>query len=280
MRDRKTVGSPTTFTFATVFAGLFLAMAGCGRSAPWSRPPGPTIQIPADLGDSGYREPPQPRSAVRGPNGVVVQLSGQALPGAIVRLASPRGQHEEVQADASGAWSLTAPPGAAAIYGLSQDSGGRRDQAQGYLAVLPSGSPAAAELRSGAGALSLAAPIRRPAISAIDYDGTGAAVVSGWAVAGQALRVMIDGTMVDEGATGADGRFFLSLPKPLARGAHTVQVLSPGGGAQADVDVSPPPPFAGALHASRRGAGWRLDWTTPTGGVQTTELVALQGPAH
>lgn len=271
--------SPKTFTVA-IIAGLLMTLAGCGRSAPWSRAPGPATQAQADAGDSGYRDPPQVRGVARGPAGAIVLVSGQALPDAKVRLASPAGQHIDVQADAAGAWTLTAPAAGASLYGLSQETQGRRDQAQGYLAVLPSGSPAAAVLRSGAGAVTLDPPVQWPSIAAIDYDGTGAAIVSGWAAAGQPLKVLIDGTAVEEGAAGADGRFFLSLPKPLATGVHVVQVLGPRGAAQVNVDIAPPAPLAGVLRASRRAGGWRLDWTTPSGGVQTTELFAPQEPAH
>jgi hypothetical protein len=38
--------------------------------------------------------------------------------------------------------------------------------------------------------------------------------------------------------------------------------------------------FAGVLRATRRGTGWRLDWTTPSGGVQSTVLFAQQGSAY
>jgi hypothetical protein len=220
------------------------------------------------------------RGVAREPGRATVVLSGQALPGAQVRLASPAGQHVEAQADSAGAWTLTAPATGAAIYGLSQQAEGRRDQAQGYLAVLPSGSPAAAVLRSGAGAVTFNPTAARPAITAIDYDGTGAAIVSGWAAARQPLKVSVDGAVVDEGAAAADGRFFLSLPKPLAAGTHAVQVMGPVGAAQVSVDIAPSAPLAGVLRASRRGAGWRLDWATPSGGVQTTELFAPREPAH
>jgi hypothetical protein len=219
------------------------------------------------------------RRAQRSPGGDVV-LSGQALPGATLQLASPDGRHEQTEADESGAWTLTAPPGGPAIYGLSQAFGGRRDQAQGYLAILPSGEPAAAELRSGAGAISLARVVHKPAIGAIDFDSAGAAVVSGWAGANQPLRVLIDGVSVEEGAAAADGRFFLSLPKPLAAGVRSVTVVASSGAAGVSVDVNPAAPFNGVLHASRHGANWRLDWVTPSGGVQSTELYALAEPGR
>ncbi|HVY34985.1 MAG TPA: hypothetical protein VG960_11265 [Caulobacteraceae bacterium] len=264
-----------TAVLAAIVLASF-ALNGCGRSAPWTRTASPVDTPAADADDSGYREPPQVKGAQREPGGAVV-LTGQALPGATVRLASPDGRAEQTTADASGAWSLTAPRGGAAIYGLSQEVGGRRQQAQGYLAVLPHGEPAAAVLRSGAGAVALARGSARPAITAIDFDGTGAAVVSGWAGSSQPLKVLVDGTSVDEGTSGPDGRFFLSLPKPLGAGMRSVQVVSPTGATRVGADVSPPPVFTGVMHAVPRGAGWRIDWSTPTGGIQSTELFALTG---
>jgi hypothetical protein len=266
------------FAFAAVLAALILAAAACGRSAPWStKAGGPTAS--ADASNSGYREPPQVRRAARDPDGAVV-FSGVALPGASVRLASPDGRQAGAVADSAGAWSLAAPPGGPAIYGLSQEAGGRRDQAQGYLAVLPYGEPAGAELRSGAGAVSLAPATGKPTIAAIDFDGTGAAVVSGWALANQPLRVLVDGVSVDEGAAGRDGRFFLSLPKPLASGLRKLQIAGPDGGTEVSIDIGPAPAFAGVMRASRHGSSWRLDWITPSGGVQSTVLFSLQEPGR
>ncbi len=264
---------------AAVLASLVVALTGCGRSAPWTRAAGPPAPPPADAGDSGYREPPQVRRAQRGSDGAVI-LSGQALPGATLRLASPDGRHEQTQADDSGAWALMAPPGGPAIYGLSQDLGGRRDQAQGYLAVLPSGEPAAVELRSGAGAISLARPVHKPVITAIDFDSADAAVVSGWAGANQPLRVLIDGVSVEEGMAEADGRFSLSLPKPLAGGVRSVKVICPTGEADVSIDVTSAAAFNGVLHASHDGASWRLDWVTPSGGVQSTQLYETAEPGR
>jgi hypothetical protein len=91
---------------------------------------------------------------------------------------------------------------------------------------------------------------------------------------------VIDGVAVDEGAAEADGRFFLSLPKPLVMGLRTVQVVSPTGAAKVSLDVSPAPVFSGVLHAAQHGAGWRLDWATPSGGVQSTELYPASEPGR
>jgi hypothetical protein len=251
-----------------------LALTGCGRSAPTGQS---SSQPTAAADDSGYRQPPNVSQAVRAQGGTVV-LSGRALPDATVRLASPDGRGQETAADSSGGWSLAVKSDGPAIYSLSQEADGRRDHAQGYVAVLPHGAPAAV-LRSGAGAVSLAGAPGRPQILAVDFDGSGATVVSGWAAPGKALRVLVDGVAVNEGAAGPSGRFFLALPKPLTPGTRTVRVAAPDGSAdEVALDVSQAAPLAGVLHAAARGSAWRLDWMTPAGGGQSTVLFAPSGP--
>ena len=66
----------------------------------------------------------------------------------------------------------------------------------------------------------------------------------------------------------------------LEAGAHALRVIGASGAAEVNLDIAPPAPFAGVLRASRRGAGWRLDWTTPSGGIQTTELFGPREPTH
>ena len=69
------------------------------------------------------------------------------------------------------------------------------------------------------------------------------------------------------------GRFTLSLTQPLASGDHTIQVAVEGGEYLVRVGVSPAPPLTGGpLRAERLERGWRADWMTPGGGVQTTVL--------
>jgi hypothetical protein len=199
------------------------------------------------------------------------------MPSSLVRMVSPAGARVETTADGSGAW--TAPLGPVsepALYRLASESGGRRVEAEGLVAVLP-GAPIVALLRAGAGA-----EVQEPAaetlrILAVDYDGGGGAVVSGRARAGAPVRIMVDGQPGLEGAAGGDGRFSLSLPKPLAPGPHRLQASTPQAVAAVDVVVSPPePPKDGPYRAVADRSGWRIDWTTAGGGAQTTLLL---GPA-
>ncbi len=256
-----------------VLIALALTLGACGRSAPWAPAAVSSVAQSPDAGDDGgYRPPPRLTKAVRLPDGQVA-LSGLGLAGAAVRLASPNGPAQEAQVDGSGEWTVTVGARAPAIYGLSQQADGRRDQAQGYQLVLPGAGLVAAELRSGSAVRTLPpSPLGPLRLDAVDIDGSGAAVVSGWAAPGQAVHVMIDGAPVDEGAANAAGRFLLALPKPLAPGAHAVRVASQSGAAQARLEVTPPAPFSGPLHAAPFGSGWRVDWMTPAGGVQTTYL--------
>jgi hypothetical protein len=135
-----------------------------------------------------------------------------------------------------------------------------------------------AQLRSGAGAAIYGAQAWSPRITAVDYDSKGGCVVSGVAAAGQAVTILIDG--VDRGEVRADatGRFSLPLDEPIGAGPHRLDLMAGGQRASVSVAVTP----AGAmpaipLKAARTGYGWRVDWTTPGGGVQTTVLFAPTG---
>ena len=256
---------------ALVLAGLILA--ACGRATPW--PQASTGQT--DPGDSSYRLPPQLRGAARTPDGEVA-LFGRALPGSAIRMASPSGRALDAVADPRGDWTLKAPADAPEIYALAQETNGRRDRAEGYVAVLPGQGPAAALLRAGAGAQVMADDAMRLAILAADADSSGAVVVSGRAPPGQALRLTVDGALAGEGAAAADGRFAISLPKTLNPGAHAAVVLTASAKAQATLELGPPTAFSGGMRAVQRDWGWRLDWATPGGGVQTTELFVAAEP--
>ena len=247
-----------------------LALAGCdGGKIGWRHDPTPDSEHPGPL--ASYLKPPRVLAAARQADGV--SLVGEAEPKASVRLGAPTGEALTGQADDTGHWRLLVPPAAEPrLYGLSMTLDGRTVQAQGYVMITPEGR--AVLLRAGAGAEVLAAASPSPHILAVDYDHSGGGVISGVGAPGAGLGVRVDRTTRAEGKVEEDGRFTLSLSQALAPGPRTIQVSGEGGEQQIVVDVIPPqPPAGGPMRATATPIGWRVDWMTPGGGVQTTQLL-------
>ena len=164
-----------------------------------------------------------------------------------------------------------APAPTVRLFGLSMVEGGRTMQAEGYLAVTPGG--AAAQLRAGAAARVLASG-GAPRILAVDFDRKGGTALSGTGAPGTQVSVRVDG--VEKGRTQADGhgRFALALDAPLAAGDRQLELDDAGARAQARIAVSPASALSGGpFSAAVAPSGWRIDWMTPGGGVQTTLLI-------
>jgi hypothetical protein len=260
------------FKSACVFAAFAtLAVGACGREDKgWRRDPA-AAKTEQPSPQAGYLKPPRVVSAIR--QGDTVALSGEAEPLASVRLGAPTGEALVGKADAAGAWRLIAPLAAEPrLYGLSMTMEGRTVQAQGYLMVAPTG--AAVLLRAGAGAEVMGQNSLSPHVLAIDYDRGGGGVVSGVGTPGAGLGVRVDRATRGEGKVGDDGRFSISLDQPLTAGAHTIQVAGEGGEQQVVLEVSAPlPPTGGPVSSTLTATGWRVDWVTPGGGLQTTQLL-------
>jgi hypothetical protein len=129
-------------------------------------------------------------------------------------------------------------------------------------------------LRAGSGAYRLADASRSPRILAVDVDRGGGAVVSGVAMPGAGLGVRVDRASRGNGKADDDGRFFLPLTEELSPGAHDIQVSGEGGEQQITIAISPAQPLkTGPVRADRTPMGWRIDWMTPGGGVQTTLVI-------
>ena len=253
---------------ATVLGAL--ALAGCdGGKIGWRHEPSPDAEHPGAL--ASYLKPPRVAAAARQADGVA--LSGEAEPKASIRLGAPTGEALTGQADETGHWRLLAPLAAEPrLYGLSMTLNGRTVQAQGYVMVTPQGR--AVLLRAGAGAEVLAGASSPPHILAVDYDHSGGGVISGVGSPGAGLGVRVDRITRAEGKADEDGRFTLSLSQALSPGPRTIQVSGEGGEQQIVVDVIPPdPPVGGPMRATATPIGWRVDWMTPGGGVQTTQLL-------
>jgi hypothetical protein len=253
---------PTNRRIAALFLALAIgALAGC-------RQPPPAPEGPGGDAEAGYAPPPTPVEAEPGPRGVT--LTGEAPAGRPVRLATPEGQALVTRADSDGRWRIELPASAAPrIFGLSTEADGRRVQAEGYLLVGPRGQTAL--LRAGASALRLdhASGSR---IAAVDFDGEGGAIVSGWAAAGTDVAIRLDGRAAGEARADDDGRFSLALPR-LSPAGHRIEATGVAFTDAVSVDATAAAPLAGGpLRSQLTPQGLRADWLTPGGGVQSTVL--------
>lgn len=251
-----------------VAGGLAVALlAACGPSAP--QPTDAPEKV--DSAEAGYVVPPSVEAVQRSGRGIT--LSGLGASEADIRLRSPSGEIVSGRTNKDGRWSLTVAnaPGVR-LFGLSTSREGRTVQAEGYVMVAEGGEVAL--LRAGAGAKRLAASASAPRILTIDVDQEGGAVVSGVAAPGAGLNVRVDRVTRGGGRTDDEGRFFISLTDSLAPGPHDIQVAGDGGETAVSIVTSPPQPLVtGPVRSERTPQGWRVDWMTPGGGVQTTLLI-------
>lgn len=230
--------------------------------------PGRPASGAAAMNDAGYVEPPSISSAAVSAGHVT--LVGMAPAGALIRLATPQGQALATRADGDGEWRLQATvDGQVRIFGLSAVDDGRRVQAQGYLLIGPRGQTAL--LRAGAPALRLDRP-SGSRISSVDFDSEGGVLLSGWAAAGTDVAIRLDGHLSGDARAGEDGRFVYSWPR-LSRGPHRVEATGVAFVDAVAFDISPAGPLADSpLRSQLTSQGFRADWLTPGGGVQSTIL--------
>lgn len=227
--------------------------------------------------EGGYTPPPAVTGAQRLTAGRVL-LTGTATPMVTVRLASPTGQAVFARSDRAGAWRLLLPPAKEVrLFGLSEPAHGRPVQAEGYVAVTPSGL--AAQLRAGSGAVALGPQPPGPAILAADYDRKGGTVISGVAPPASPVTLEVDGAVREPAHVDGRGRFMLALNEPLQPGSHVLAAqASTGAHEEASLTISAAEPLAGGpFRATSAAGGWRVDWLTPGGGVQSTVLFDRQG---
>lgn len=260
---------------AAAIAGFvpLLGLAACGgeRQPPWKAPApkGPPAA------EARYVAPPavvEVRAVQTG-----VQLRGTAAPGARVMLGTPSGETLEGLADAEGRWVVDAPrPDGITLYGLFMQSAGRKVNSEGYLVLTPEGG--AAELRAGGGAKVLAGPSRPPRILAIDFDRDGGAIVSGVGTARADVGLRVDRTAGGTSTVADQGRFAIALVRPLVAGRHEFEVAGEGGEDVVTAATDRPASLGESVYrATPTEGGWRIDWRTPGGGVQSTLLLSRRG---
>jgi hypothetical protein len=222
--------------------------------------------------ESAYRAPPAVALATPRPDGRIL-LVGRAAPGARVRLSTPAGAAAFADAGSDGLWRLVlAPSPTPRLFGLAMIDHGLPVQSEGYVALSPRGGVAL--LRAGAGAVVMGAPSAGPDLAAVDFDSKGQAVVSGRASPRAHVEAWVDGARAAQGVAAADGRVSLALNAPLAFGARRISLID--GPRRADVEAvldAAKPPAPGPYRAALTPRGWRIDWLTPGGGLQTTLLL-------
>ena len=249
-------------SYLTPVVVAMLAVAGCGR--PHRSPAVPAVP-PGSEADGVA--PPQ-ATGVR-LFGTQVEVSGRAVPGGAIRLATPGGQTISSSVNQNGVWRVLIPaPSSTMIFGLSELIAGRTIQSQGYIFVTGQGK--AVVLRAGAGAITLSPPAGST-VAAFDVDRQGGALVSGLGPPGGVVGAWIDGRKLAEGRVDPSGRFALSLSGPVSRGGHTLKVFGDSINETLRVDATPAAALVdGPFRAISSGSGLRVDWMTPGGGVQTT----------
>ncbi len=252
-----------------------MGLAGChGKSA--NLAPGASRASADRPAEAAYRSPPMLTSATLLPGGRV-RLTGLAGPTDRVRLAPPSGPAAYAVAGKDGVWSLVlAAPGAPRLFGLAMIEKGRPIQSEGYVSVTPQG--AAAQLRAGAGAVVLGDPHAEPAILAVDFDSKGGTVVSGRAAPHAIVDLWVDGTRRARTPTDAEGWFSAPLDEPLMFADHQLEIVEGARRAAAHPRLAPAEALtSGPYRATSTAEGWRIDWITPGGGLQTTLLLAPAG---
>ncbi|MBV8684455.1 MAG: hypothetical protein JO111_16380, partial [Caulobacteraceae bacterium] len=205
----------------TIALTLALAiLVGCSPVGP-VRPPSASAKGPSAEGEAAYGRPPVVTTAAIAWTGRV-RLEGAADPDSRVRLATPAGQALFADVGADGRWRLSIPEtNGVRLFGLSMAKDHRVVQAESYLAVVP--AALAVQLRSGAGAVVLGAGVPRLAVTALDVDRKGGAVLSGRAAPGAMVDLLVDGAPRGRAMADAAGRYAMDLDEPLQPGNHELK---------------------------------------------------------
>ncbi|ABC24380.1 peptidoglycan-binding LysM [Rhodospirillum rubrum F11] len=211
--------------------------------------------------------------------------AGRAEPGAAVILRDERGILAEGRAGARGDWVLTpSRPLAAGDHLLSlesRDASGPPRVLDEKVAVsvpqpaspapviaLAQPSVGPSRLLQGPPPVSGAAESTDLVIVTVDYDESGRLSVGGTAAPGDSVRAYLDNTAIGEGVVGADGRWAVTTPSPLAPGRYTLRAdaIGPGGkvGGRVEIpflrpDVLPSPGDGGMMFVVQPGNNlWAL----------------------
>ncbi|MBP2158510.1 MULTISPECIES: hypothetical protein [Asticcacaulis] len=241
----------------------FTAIAACQRGPEAARK-----DYAEALKAEGYAAAPVITAVAQGGPGTLV-ITGQAQPDGRVRVLYGQQRAIGVTADASGRFTAELPAGPeGSVYDLSTEDNGRLIHAEGRLFV-PPGQPAKAVLlRPGTSSLPVAP--QGLGIAIVDYDSAGALGITGRVGPKAALDVLVDGEIRAQPTARADGVFTaMTQIAPPGVEARTVSLSADAASTSWKRDVAVTKPGAGD-RVTPIPEGWRIDWTLPGGGTQTT----------
>ncbi|WP_305303394.1 hypothetical protein [Brevundimonas sp.] len=235
----------------------------CVASAACSPPTAaPAEKASAPAAAEGWTRPPMIRSVQRIPGGLV--FSGQAEPGARVVLRSDSGPAHAAAADDQGRFEIRmiAPVGDLLLRPetqVGQDAAATPER----LLIVAGGRGPVAILRTGGATRRLD---RAPVLGAVDSDGRMRLVSGRSQPAGPPIDLQAGG---ESGRVTPDASGRWSLVLTPSMGPDEIRVggrafLWPGEGAGVAE--------GGGTQVERAGAGWRVVWSGPAGGRQTTWL--------
>lgn len=229
---------------STFAAAVVLVVSGCGQQAQPQAEAAP---------DTGWVMPPEIDAVAATGRELIVH--GQASPLGRVVVSGAGGLAYAVGADAEGRFELRVPRPAHDTLFLVEARVGQEGFPAPYRLLIGADPQAPIAL------LAIGAPTQRldagPGLDAVDTDGR-AAFVSGRAAAG--TQVVIDGAVQRSVTADAAGRWRLAGSgdgtTPITVAGRTY-APAPGGAAAPDT-------------LERAGAGWRIGWSSPGGGRQST----------
>lgn len=243
--------------------GCAVVLAACGQRAD----PGAVVAL-TEAEKAGYLPGPVVLAVVAAPDGAPL-VRGRARPLGRVRATLPSGEAYGATADSKGRFELELATSAGSVMAMiSAEDAGRSTPAEGWLFAPAGDFGHAVLLRAGTSSRAIAS--NAPLIAVVDFDAAGGAGVSGRASTVGEVRLFVDGVQVGSARTDADGRYSQRLIPPTP-GLHRLRAVSGGQSLERTVEFAPPAaPRAGPFEAVRGGEAWRVDWSAPGGGLQTT----------
>lgn len=245
--------------------GCAIVLAGCGQRAD----PGAVAPL-TEAERAGYLPGPTVLAVVAAPDGAPL-VRGRARPSGRVRATLPSGEAYGATADSKGRFELELATGGGPVMAMiSAEDGGRSTPAEGWLFAPAGDFGRAVLLRAGSSSRAIAS--NAPLIAVVDFDAAGGAGISGRAASAGEVRLFVDGVAAGSVQTDTQGRYSLRLAPPTS-GPHRLRAVSAGQSQERTVGFTlPTAPSAGPFDAVRVGDAWRVDWTAPGGGLQSTYI--------